>query len=147
MNTYDQSGTPCDPSSDWPETPPANLERLLAASVYLAEAGDDMSGSLEDVTYRLVVELAKVRQANTEMYRTLSNEVERYRARWKFERELANDALESCDELEEQLETADFVAGENLKAYTLAVDNAENFKAVIDQLAPYIDWDGVFSNG
>jgi hypothetical protein len=145
MPNLSVNGSGFDLSSDWPETPPPNPERLQASYAYLESIGYDMANSLEDVLYRLVVEHAQVRQANKDLYTAMSNEVARYKARWKMERELAQDALDSVDLLEEELETACICAEANFDAYARAEDERDNAVAALEELGPFINWDGIFN--
>lgn len=134
------SGQPCGVSGDWTEdVPEPTLENRLAASQYLVERGL-AGGTLEDIAYRLTVELAKARNANDEMYELLSNEKERYRARFLMEREFCTDLLDENAELEGSLQLAQEEASQWEKGWDTAQRKLENALAMYDDIAPYINW-------
>lgn len=122
----------------------ANLANKLAASIYLAETG--VTGSLEDICYYLTVELAATRQANKDMYEMMSNEVERYRHRWTFERNLATDCLDDIVDLEAQVEALTLEAESYAESFETAQERLENALSTVDAITPMIDWNGLLND-
>lgn len=141
MNNSAASGPPCGVSGNWTEIPDT-LEGRLAASQYLVDVGL-YGGSPEDIAYRLTVQLAAERKASKDEYDLLSAEVKRYRARFLMEREFCNDLLAENAELEENLELLGAENGFNIDALITAQERLDNALAAYDDLAPYIDWEGM----
>lgn len=124
--------------------PEADTEKLLAASVYLAEAGPLPTGDLQDICYRLTIELARTRKALEDQFKVYDKENKRLYARWKFEHAICQDTIDENAELEERIELLELESNENFKAWETAQSRLENALSTIDELAAAIDWDGVF---
>jgi len=139
MNDLNESGPPCGLNGDFEETPEPTLARKLAASIYLAERG--IKGTLEDICYYLTIENAQVRAANKEMYEVLSNETNRYRTRFKLERELASDALDEVEDLQAKVEMLTTENGYITSACITAQERLDNALAMYDEISPMITWD------
>lgn len=145
MSDFAESGTHCESSTDSkdlatrpiPENP--TLEQRVEASLYLVGLG--IRGSLEDVAYRLTCELAQSRLANKQMHDMMSAEIARLRARWSFDRTLANDSLEEVDDLEQQVILLREESGFNLEALITCQERLDNCLSMMDDLASYINWE------
>jgi len=135
LNDLSKSGPPCESSGDFlPDT----LEARLAASVYLAEIG--IRGSVEDIAYQTTVQLAEARQANKDLHDMMSNEIARLRARWDFDRTLANDTLEEVVDLEEQIATLEAECDFNVDALITAQERLDNALLWCDDLSAQVPW-------
>lgn len=141
MSNSAASGPPCEVNGVWTDIPDG-LEKRLAASQYLVDVGLH-GGTPEDIAYRLTVQLAAERKASKDQYDVLSAEVARYRARFLMEREICNDVLDEVSDLEEQMALLKAETDYTVQALITAQERLDNALATYDDLAPYINWEGI----